>query len=73
MVLRGLRSLLDYGKEISDSFIVNSNIVEKQIELLNGVNLIEKFVNSHNKEVSELANDMLSAYFLNSETNKLNN
>lgn len=73
MVLEGLKNLLEYGKEISNSFEIESNIVQKQIESLNGVNLIEKYVDSHNKEVSDLANDLISNYFIKSETNKINN
>ncbi len=72
--LIGLKNFLDYSKEIIISYDYKVNIVQKQIESIpNGVNLIENCENSDNKEISELASEIISTYFTKAETNKINN
>jgi hypothetical protein len=72
--LRGLKYFLDYSKEIIISYDYKVNIVQKQIESIpNGVNLIENCENLENKEISELASELISTYFTKAETNKINN
>lgn len=73
LALRGLKYFLDYGKEITISYEYKNNIVQRQIELLNGVSLIEKCAKSKNSELSELANEVLTTYFSKDESNNLNN
>ena len=72
LALGGLKYLLQYSKEINTTYEC-PDVVKRQIELLNGVTLIEKCVDSQNKEVAELANEIVQTFFSKDESNKLNN
>jgi hypothetical protein len=71
--LGGLKYMLDYGKEINIYYNEKLNIVQRQVEDLNGIFYISKCAESNNKEVSELANEILQEFFSREESNKLNN
>ena len=65
--------MLEYGREIKIYYDNKVNIVKKQIEHIGGVILIEKCINSQNKEISELSAYLLQQYISKDDDNKLNN
>jgi len=73
LALSGLKVLLEYGKEIKISYDYKENIVKKQIEHLNGHEMIEKCGKSLNMEISSLSNTIFNQFFSKDESNKLNN
>ena len=65
--------MLEYGREIKIYYDNKVNIVKKQIEHIQGVNALEKCVNSQNNEISELSAFLLKEFITKEEDNKLNN
>ena len=63
LALEGLDSLLNYGTSIIICYENKLNIVSKQVEVLDGVILIENLQSSANKVIANLSNSMINHFF----------